>query len=428
MQLLTAQRDLWPKAQRDLWLRVLFLACLIFFINRGPYRAIRYSTTGDFSTVYAATRCWLHGANPYDRSALKAELAAAGAPADIQHDQDINPSVYLPSAMPWTAALATLRWRAANICWCLLSLLLFAASLCAILSRSALSSRGKWFAGSAALAFSPAYVGIYDGNPGVIVISLVALALCPGTEPFATVGGVFLGIALCFKPQLALSGILVFAIWKKWKPLAAAIAVLIVSLVIGVVVVSRFGHDWAWWHTEQHNLAVSFQPGGQSDPAPSSAVAWQMLNLQALFSYVIHDRRACDTAVWVVIAGLTALFWHTRRRSALATYWQDVAFFSTATLMITYHRYYDGQLLLLLIPLLALIRAEHKASFAVICGCLLVLAFPLQSIFARRLGTQATTESLKQVLLLRNQPAAVLLIACTLALCCAVRSLPEKEI
>ena len=96
--------------------------------------------------------------------------------------------------------------------------------------------------------------------------------------------------------------------------------------------------------------------------------------------------------------------------------------------MITYHRYYDAQLLLLLIPALAGMWKSYRISFTVICACLLLLAFPLQSVLARWLGAQATVESMTQLLLLCNQPLAVLLIACTLALCCAIKTAPGKEI
>ena len=119
-------------------------------------------------------------------------------------------------------------------------------------------------------------------------------------EQSAIIGGVLLGIALCFKPQLAICAVCVFAVRKIWKPVAAALAVFVISLALGILVVSGFGHNWAWWNGEQQNVAISFQPGGQSDPAPSSTVAWQMLNTQALLSYVIRNRHACDAAVWVL--------------------------------------------------------------------------------------------------------------------------------
>src|SRR5690349_912930 len=115
-----------PRLSAIRCLRILFFfLCLAFFIDRGPYRALRYSTTGDFSTLYAAARCWLHSENPYSAPALKHELASAGAPDSIVRAQDVNVSVYMPSAMPLMAPVATLPWRVANPVWCFLALVAF---------------------------------------------------------------------------------------------------------------------------------------------------------------------------------------------------------------------------------------------------------------------------------------------------------------
>ncbi len=402
--------------------RIVFLLCLAFFIERGPYRAIRYSTTGDFSTVYAAARSWMHGANPYDPAALKTELARSGAPSDLQQDQDINPSVYLPAAFPWAFFVACLPWSPANIVWCLLSVLLFALSVLAILERTGLSRRHKILAASAVLLFSPTYVGIYDGNPAVIVISLVALCICAAAGKISTItSGVPLGIAMCFKPQIAICGLCVLALWRRWRSIFVALSVLCIAMVVGLAIVSHYGNTWKWWQSEQHNLAVSFQVGGQSDPTPSSHVAWQLLNTQTILSYLIANRRACDFVTWIFAAILVAAFLYKRTETAKISMWRDAAFFSAITLVITYHRYYDAQILLLSIPLLVCLwRSRRTAPFVTASACLLILAFPVQTIFARRFGAQATIASFSQFIALRNQPLAVLILGSVFAFCCAL--------
>jgi len=413
------------KAPRNFWIAVLFLICSAWFVSRGPYRAIRYSTTGDFSTVYAAARCWIHGSNPYDRGAVKTELVNAGAPSDIQHDQDVNPSVYLPSAFPFVAPLAWLGWIPANILWCLLSLLVLGWSLIEILKITNLTPGSKWLAACAVLLFSPVYVGIYDGNPSVLVISLVMIAISKAAEERLLASGFLLGITLCFKPQIAVCALCVLVVWKCTKPILIGGAVFAGAMLIGIFVVSHFGHNWEWQQTEQQNVAVSFRPGGQSDPRPESHVAWQLLNAQTLASYVVRDRRACDAAVWLTGGLLTAL-WFARKGAGEETRWRAAGFFAALTLIVTYHRYYDAQLLILLIP--ALIQfwknRQHVAAACIGAG-LLVLAFPVQSIFAKRLAAAALSASLAQFALLRNQPVAVLEIAVTLALCCVAQ--PEAR-
>jgi hypothetical protein len=149
-------------------------------------------------------------------------------------------------------------------------------------------------------------------------------------------------------------------------------------------------------------LAISFEPGGQSDPSPRSPVAWQFLNAQTLVSYPVPDRTFANAIVWVLGAALTGVF-----LLGAKSRWQAVAFFSGLTLLLTYHRYYDAQLLLLAIPFLVELW-PRRITFAMVAVCLLVLAFPIQSVLARKLGFAATVPSLQQAVLLRNQPAAVL--------------------
>ena len=391
----------------------MFLLSLAFFVERGPYRAIRYSTTGDFSTVYSAARSWMAGNNPYDQAVLKRTLARAGAPEGVQHDQDINPSVYLPSALSWTALIAWLPWNAANGFWCLLSVALFGLSLWTILKSSNSSSRNRWLLASAALLFSPTYVGVYDGNPSVLSISLVALAICWAIERATLKSGVALGIALCFKPQIAICALAVLALWRRWPAILVALAVFSSAMSVGVAGVSHLGQTWAWWHNEQRNVALSFQSGGQSDPSPTSHVAWQLLNTQTLLSYFVPNRWLCDWLTWALVALLATAF---LRRRHSGPNWQDVAFCSASVLMLTYHRYYDAQLLLMAIPLLSdLWRRRRSFSFLLITTCLLALASPLQSVFVRKLGADAEVASLQQVILLRLQPAAVLMLAIVFA-------------
>jgi hypothetical protein len=370
--------------------------------------------------VYAAARCWLHGTNPYEREALKAELSQAGAPPDIQSDQDINPSVYLPAALLWAAGIAWLPWTIANVVWCLLSLAVFGWSVWKILRHSGLSARAKWIATSAVLLFSPTYVGIYDGNPGVIAIGLIVGSICLALEGRMLMSGVALGIAICLKPQLGICALGVLLLAKWWKPILLAFAIAAVSMTISTLVLSGFGERSNWRQSEQRNLAVSFEAGGQSDPAPKSAVAWQFLNAQTLSSYFSTDRHLYDATVWIGVGLLIIAFLAMRKQKTAQPLWRDAAFCAAMTLIPTYHRYYDGQLLVLLLPFLVLLwQAGKRWIVFLMGGCLAVLAFPIQSFFARKLGTAATVPSFKQVLLLRNQPAALLVLVIAITFCCA---------
>ena len=405
-----------PQSVRRILPILFFFLCLAFFINRGPYRAIRYSTAGDFSTLYAAARCWLHNENAYSAPALKHELESAGAPDSIVRDQDVNVSVYLPSAMPPTAPVAVLPWRAANSLWCLLALAAFGASVWLIVGQLDLRVWAKWMVAGLAVLFSPTYVGLFDGNPSVLCISCVALAICLALNLRPWSSAVLLGVALCFKPQIAFCALCVFILWRLWRPVIAAFAIACAAGITGVIVASSFGTNWQWLKLEQSNVALSFASGGTSDPSPSGPVAWQMLNGQTIASYVIHNAGLANLAVWLFAAGLALAYLWLRRKDRPPSKWRDVSFFAAVTLIVTYHRYYDAQLLLLTIPLLvALWKRNERVTVACLFLCLLLLAFPLQSVFARALGERATKASWTQLVLLRQQPLAVLAMALVLA-------------
>ena len=198
-------------------------------------------------------------------------------------DQDVNVSVYLPSALPLTAPVAVLPWRAANPLWCLLALAAFGASVWLILGQLDLRVGAKWMIAGLAVLFSPTYVGLFDGNPSVLCISFVALAICLALNQRPWPSGVLLAIALCFKPQIAFCALCVFIFCGRcWRPLMAAFAIACAAGITGAIVASSFGTNWQWLKLEQRNVALSFAPGGTSDPSPSGPVAWQMLNSHIL--------------------------------------------------------------------------------------------------------------------------------------------------
>jgi hypothetical protein len=355
----------------------------------------------------------MHGENPYDSEALKKELREAGATRRLEHQQDLNPSVYLVTAMPLVATVAWLRWPAANIVWCLLSLAFFAASLIVILRYAKLSTANKWIFGSVALAFSPTYVGLLRGNASVLSISLLTLALCLSVDRRTRMAGAFLGVALCLKPQVALGAICMLALWRYWSTLFLAAAIFSTIAVIGVLGASSFGKHWEWWRSEQQNVAAAY--GSSSDTNPLSVSAFQFLNAQPILAYPIRDPLWSGLAVWIFAAILTAFYLWFRRRAGVPSLSRDIAFSCILTIVVMYHRYYDGQLLLLFIPLLPELWRAQNRRMAIFLGiCLISSAFPDQTVFAKLMGPQVT--NLLRFILMRHQPMGVLAMGIALVL------------
>ena len=418
-----------PTKLRSSITAVVFTAALFLFLNRGPYSALRFSTTADFSVLYGAVRCWLNGTDPYARGNVERALEASGAPAPIIIGQAMNPVVYLPSVLPWMAPFAVLPWTAANIAWCALSLLLFGWSLVALLGTLHVSHEQQFWVASAALFFSPTYVGVFNGNPSVISVSLTVLAICYALSSSTITGVLCLGIALCIKPQLAICAVVLLALWGRWRPLLAATGLFAAAATGGIVgMVKSCG--WAWLPHLQQNLVRSFQPGGNDDASANSVFGWQLLNLQSLTAYLFADSRLQTLAAWGIVSLLASVYWKKRRQAdPRAVHQWDLAFVATATLLITYHRYYDGQLLLLLLPLIVFLsKARARKITLQLAICLAIVAFPIQSVFAKHLGEMATRLSVEQFLLLRCQPIALVALTIILAWSgCVPAKLPETK-
>ena len=395
----------------------LFSLSLLYFLQRGPYRALRETRSGDLATVYAAARCWIHHENPYARPALTRELTDAGAPAALIREQDRHASLYLISAMPLVALIAWLPWLAANVAWCFLSIGLFAASVWVLLARLNVSPDGKWVAASVCLFFSPTYVGVLNGNPSVIAISAAILSIDFALRNRLWASALFFASALCLKPQIALCSLLCFLLWKRWRIVFTGLSVAILISVVAVLQVSALGQKWAWWNSLRQNIASESAPGGLTDPTPSSPYAPQLLNAQTLSTLVTTNRIFAEGLVLAAVAGLTIFYIYWRKRNKNPDPRMDFGFLAAATLAATYHRYYDGELLLLSIPAMVYLwRIRQRGLAWILAVCFAALAFPLQSIFARALGPAATRVSPEQLLLLRHQPAAILVVLVVLSL------------
>ena len=401
---------------RRIFAPALFSLSLLFFMERGPYRALRDSRTGDFATVYAASRCWLHRENPYARADINLELSRSGAPASLIREQDQHVSGYPISVMPFVAVLAWLPWRVANATWCLFSIGCFTASILA-LSQTFVSLSGKLMAATCCLFFSPTYVGILNGNPSVFTISLTILSLYYAQRNRHWITGALFAISLCAKPQIALCSVLAFLIWKRWTPLFLGLATAAVVTIFATLWVSSFGQNWDFWISLKQNAALLAVPGGLIDPRPSSPYAAGFLNAQTLSYVLIHNAALAESVVFASMLGMLALYVYSRARDDAADTRIDSAFLAAITLAVAYHRYYDGQLLLVLIPAIAYLWRIGRARIAsLLAVCFALIAFPLQSFFERFAGPPTTHSVLTQLVLFRHQPAAVVTIALILSL------------
>ncbi len=180
---------------------------------------------------------------------------------------------------------------------------------------------------------------------------------------------------------------------------------------------SSFGQNWQWWPSLLQNLAKESSPGGLVDPRPSSPYAAELLNSQTLSYLLTPNARIAEASVLLLMLALLALYFYRRTEDHAPPSWVDAAFFAGITLAVTYHRYYDAQLMLVLVPAAVCLWQRGQIRTASALGvCFILLAFPAQSVLSRALGEAATQPSITQLILLRNQPIVILAAILVLSL------------
>ena len=389
---------------------LVFCAAALYFVARGPWRAIGSVNSYDFASVYGATRCWLHGENPYDMRAVAREVHAAGDdPATLPYT-DPPPSVYLPTVLPIVAPMAWLPWKAARFVWASVSMAAFALSLGLMFRRCMLNTPQTWLLGAGVLLFSATSSGLSTGNPSVISCGLTLAGVLLILEQRIIAGAMLLGLAHSIKPQISIAALVVLALWGYWRAVGLSFLIPAITALVSFLRVCSFDQYGVWLLTLQRDIADTSLPGGLNDPSPANYFSYHLINEAAILTVWLHNPFVVRALVWISVAVLACTYLLLRKNVSGDRRLRDLAFFCCLSLVLVYHRYYDAQLLLGAVPFLLL---QGKDTRRVVTAALwigfLVLLFPLQAIIAESVP-HLNPASLRGFLLLRHQPLIILLL------------------
>jgi hypothetical protein len=346
---------------------------------RGFWRAL--SDTRDFAVVYASTRAFEAGANPYDASALQAAwLEANHNQPDNSNSLDL--ALYPPATYLLLSPLALLDWTHVRWVWLLINLIAVAVLVLA-LTRYA---PGKVSPAKAAcatafiLAFGPIHTAIAKGQLTVVVASILALAIVAEARNAVILAAILIGLAASLKPQIAAPVIVLYLVQRRWKPVAVVAGVTSGLLCIGCLRLYWAGVSWVG--SLLHNMSLASSPGGVYDPAPTNPLAFQLVNASPL----IHRLADNSAAVALLLAaiGMLVCFFLWKRGRNCADLLADPTAFSAACvlgLVLIAHRYYDAAVLVFVFvwALAELSSWRQPPALISIASCL-VMAFPLPAL------------------------------------------------
>lgn len=320
----------------------------------------------DFRAVYAGTRCLIHQHNPYNVSELAREYLTEDGqrpPATSFNIQSITLFVNLPTTFVIVAPLALFGWGPAHLLWMLLtgSIILLGIVLMWSIGARFAPRLATLLASLLAINMVPIFVG---GNTAGIVVGLCAIAVwCFLENRFMRTGALCLALSLVVKPHDAglvwLYFVLAGGAYRK-----RALQSLAITAVIGVVALLWVSHVAPHWLGDwNNNLATISAHGGINDPglnAGKDGSIYSIVDLQSAISVLRDDPRFYTLATYA-FCGALLLGWSmltTLIRFSIPNAWIAVAAVVPFTLLITYHRAWDAQLILLAIPACCLLWRE----------------------------------------------------------------------
>ncbi|HSV15605.1 MAG TPA: glycosyltransferase family 87 protein [Tepidisphaeraceae bacterium] len=329
------------------WISIAVALVMGALLARNMRHAISISGSGDLTTVYAATRVWMHGHDPYDQSQVRREWYAHGGVKAVEPDADHTPSVYPPSTFIVMAPLAAFPWPTARLIWALLDLGMIAAIAAALPALAGVRWRDPRALAlvAAVIALGPLRNGAMGGQPAIVVTGLIVLAALGAQRGWQWTPGVLLAIACAVKPPLAGPFLVYYALRGQWR-LALSGAIVAVGLaLVGVLRLDMNGV--AWLPGLRANLHAAEAAGAINDPTAWSIKRFEMVNLQVLL-HTLTDNSHIVALLVRALVGLAAIAFamlvlqrSRDRRRELA----ELSVVAALALLPIYHRWYDAGVL-----------------------------------------------------------------------------------
>jgi hypothetical protein len=364
-----------------LWtlLVVLILASTAELGLRGFRRAL--ADMQDFAVIYASTRAFESGKNPYDPTEMRSAWHEAGPhnPGDPAPD---DLALYPPTTYLLMSPLALLDWSSVRWAYLFLNLIAIAV-LVVTLTRYGPRTLPAWkiaFTAAFILGFGPIHTALAKGQLVVIVAAILALAFVAEIRQAFVLAPVLVALAGCLKPQIAAPVVVLYLIQKRWKPIATCAAV---SLgILGLAALRLYLAAIPWVGSMLRNIGLASAPGGVYDSSPTNPIVFQLVNASALF----HRLNANQPLVIALLATIAALVCFVLWKRGLQgpDLFSDLGAFSVACvlgLVLISHRYYDATVMVFVVAwaLQGVSTRLRTAAWISIAGCL-IMAFPLQAL------------------------------------------------
>jgi Glycosyltransferase family 87 len=356
----------------------LFCLSLVYFISRGPLRAVSVHRC-DFTVLYLGSSLWLKGLNPYNHDDINRLWLEIDERADADKITGTRPAVYPIPIFPILTPLTFLDLPVAQVVWTGINCLALMGAILALIffSKFKIFEKEAFLICCLALSLNSIHFGIKEGNPGILAGSLMVMSLWAADRDQTVLGGILFALSLCLKVNITIIFVLYFILTKKYKLLL--ISFLSVTL-ISFIAIMPYNLNIEWLYSWRTNVHASFA-GGINDP-----------NLTAPYGYFNLDYTSIKIIKDMAIIKIIDLLMLVAFISILYKYYKDMKYNYQKLLLLSYivminllimpyQRNYNGIILILPIALVFVLRKGQFVYYGNIILLLLIpFLFPLSAI------------------------------------------------
>lgn len=255
----------------------------------------------------------------------------------------------------------------------------------------------------------PAAISI--GQPVVIAGTLTICSILAAWRNRLVTSAVLLGLAAAVKPTVALVAIFAFLLEDRWKILITGGIVTLAATA--AVILPPWPRSSTWLPELAHTLAVL----PALSPLANGIDPQRLINFQTVVGLFTASIAVANIVTYaVVMLVLFAGFIAVRRAEPALRPMIALGVALPAAMLVTYHRYNDLFVLLLILPLcLFIYERRRRVLFALFAGAVAILSLATQTKFARifppNLRNQSFAEKLRVLVLFRHQPLLLLALA-----------------
>lgn len=374
---------------RSSCVRGLTLLLLLYAAGQFAHRAPPFKKGGfffDFSNVYAASRVWLAGGDPFDIHQVYDAWEKSGhgryfgaSEADPQA-LSVWVAVYPPPSLVMLAPLAAVPAVPAHLAWFLINLLLLVLTIVGLWSMGGMRDwQSRLFLLACLLASAPVEDALESGQLCFPACAGVILAVWAVARRRLTLAGVLLGLATAVKVQVGAPFLLFYLLLRRWQVASAAAGVFLLVLLIGVVPLERRGIRWSIeWN---RNVTQTLEPGQENDARPNAPFRNDLINLQNILFTFTNSPRTVQMMVLLIFLPLAAAFLATLRHAPHpGTDLLALSIVASLSFLPIYRRLYDATLLAMLVTwAVAGLRSELRRFVLVTLFLLAEFLIPIDT-------------------------------------------------